>query len=535
MAKKKEKRSNPTRQEKHALDYAAAVQEAKQTLKHLDKKVFKSVNRGMQYDSVNRTNPNNIVYPLGKIPDNLLRLIEPRNPLVGGVITLRIQQMMEFVKISHDKDIPGWEFVLKDEKEQISGDKEKQKEFLENFLECGHREDYVGIETPDNFKNIATKYTRDRLLIDKITWENETDQSGKSVALWVLDGATIFPVLPGGFYGSPSQVGGLRGYSKIEDVISKLRVESTPPPEEIRFVQELLYNMGGGGVVAAFDDKDLIYDLSNELNDVRFYKQGLSVVEKANLAVTAFINSLTYNLTGLSKGSIPKVGISLGKDNSYTPEQLEDMQDEWAANFEGTDGQWNIPLLNGDAKVLNMFPSNRDMEYNEFMQFSGALVCSCMGADPAELGLRLNQAQNVLNDNQDAKQLFSKSRGLKDLLGGLADIVNKWLALSGYDFAKDFKFKFNGVETEDKSFEADLRTKNVKSVKTVNEIRKEMDLPSLGEKGDIILDPVYAQNVQMMQGMGEGGESEEEGFGGFSEDETDSLIDEALEKAVMLI
>jgi hypothetical protein len=226
----------------------------------------------------------------------------------------------------------------------------------------------------------------------------------------------------------------------------------------------------------------------------------------------------------------------MGKESGYTVEQLEDMQDEWVANFEAMDGQWNIPLLNGDAKVLNMLPTNRDMEYQKYMEFTGALTCSIMGADAAELGLRLNQAQQVLSENQDAKQQFSKNRGVRELLGGFAYIANKFLRTCGYDFAKDFIFRFNGLTTEDKDFEAELRAKNVKSVKTVDECRAEIDLPPLPNgEGAIILDPVFLQNKQGMAAQQQPGQEDENNFGGFSDAEFDDIADEAMAKAVMLI
>jgi hypothetical protein len=356
------------------------------------------------------------------------------------------------------------------------------------------------------------------------------------VALWVLDGATIAPVLPGGFYGSTSQIGtGISaGYSRLSEEIRKARLEAIPPMEEISYVQELIYGTSGGGIIAAFRETDLIYDLGNELNDIRVYKQGLSVTERANIAIVAFINSLSYNSSGLTRGAIPKIAIAMGKESSYTPEELEDAQDEWAANFQSVDGQWNIPLLNSDAKILNLMNNNRDMEYQKFLEFTGALTCSVMGVDSSELGLRLNQAQSVLSENQDAKQIFSKNRGLKELLGDFAFAVNRFLDVSGFPFAKNWKFHFNGLQTEDKGFEADLRKKAVETDTTINESRALRDEPPL-EHGDIILNPSYIQYITQKEQAAamadQGAEMEGEG-------EYDEMVDEAmsgLEKAIRII
>jgi hypothetical protein len=322
-----------------------------------------------------------------------------------------------------------------------------------------------------------------------------------------------------------------------------------PPIDEIAYIQELLYGTSGGGITAAFRESDLIYDLGNELNDIRLYKQGLSVVEKANLAVVAFINALTYNANGLSKGAIPKIAIAMGKESSYTQEQLEDAQDEWMANFQAMDGQWNIPLLNSDAKVLNLNNTNREMEYQKYLEFSGALICAVCGVDASEMGLRLAQAQNVMNDNQDAKQLFSKNRGMRELLGGFSYVANRFLKISGFPFAQDWKFKFNGLSTEDKSFEADLRKKNAETIMTVDEVRASIDLPPLPDgQGAVILNSVWMQNKQALdmaaQGGGEMGgddmdyEDDIENDTEEDDDDFDSMADEAmegLEKAVRII
>lgn len=532
------------------LDYVAAVENAKRAISGIDRKLWRSVPKGTTYDWVNNSNFNNIVYPRDKIPDRLLRMIEIKNGIVASVITLRIQQIIEFSNISHNKDIPGWEIVLKDPDATLNSKQKQQKEFLEKLFWHTKVSDYNGmVPHHGTIKDMMTKYVRDRILIDKVCWEIERNQKGEAIAIWVLDGATILPVLPGGFYGSTAQIGyGVSpGYNKLTDAIRLTKIANIPPVEEIQYVQELFFGSSGGGISAAFRTSDLIYDLSNEINDVRYYKQGLSVTEKANMAIVAFINALTFNSNGLSRGSIPKIALSMGKDSGYTQEQLEDAQDEWAANLAAMDGQWNIPLLNGDARVLNLFPNNREMEYQKYMEFTGALTCAIMGVDSAEIGLRLNQAQAVLSENQDAKQLFSKNRGTHEMLGGFLYIGNRLLEISGYDFANDFLFKFNGLNVTDKNYEADLKKKQVETYITVNELRA-MDDKEPDEYGDIICNPQYIQYrlameqqkqmQQSQQGGAEGGFPGGESGGESGGEDMNDTVDEVmsqLNKAIRLI
>lgn len=537
MSKKKKKQTSnlPQIQNKTGDLYKQAFEAGQSAVKKADRRIFDSVPKGVQYNWLQNVNFNNVVHPYDKIPDRLLRMVERRNPVVGAVTTLRIQQGTEYSHVSHDKDIPGWEFVLIDEKKTITKAQEKQKLFLENLLQNGKTEDYQAFQNcdePSTFRERMTMYMRDRLLIDKICWEVERNGKGETVALWTLDGATIFPVLPGGFYGSLSQIGvGVQGgFSKLSDKLREAKIEAIPPTEEIAYIQELLYGMTGGGITAAFRTTDLIYDIASDLNDIRYYKQGYSVTEKANIAVSAFINSISFNSNGLARGAIPKVAIAMGKESGYTQDQLEDLQDEWMANFEGVDGQWNIPLLNGDAKILNLMPNNRDMEYQKYMEFCGALICSIMGADPAEAGLRFNQAQNVLSENQDAKQVFSKNRGLNQLLGDFSYIVNRWLKISGYPFAKEFRFRFNGLTNADKGFEADLNKKKVETYMTVNELRKELGLKPLPD-GDLILNSIYFQakqaaSMDAQQGGDDGMGEADDGMGGFGGDDSEDVSDD---------
>jgi hypothetical protein len=130
------------------------------------------------------------------------------------------------------------------------------------------------------------------------------------------------------------------------------------------------------------------------------------------------------------------------------------------------------------------------------------------------------------------------------MLGGFAYIMNRFLKISGYEFAKDFVFCFNGLSTEDKNFEADLKKKKAETYMLVDEIRAESDLPPLpDDTGKVVLNSVWQQNKQaaemaaQQEEMGAEGEGEE-GFEGFSDDETDAMAEEAMagmEKAVKLI
>ena len=138
-----------------------AYQDAMEVFKRLDKRIKLSTPKGFQFDYLNNIEYNNIVYPRDKIPDRLLRLVEGRNSVVGSVITLRIQQGYEYSEITHDKDVPGWEFALKDKDATPTPEQEKQKLFLENFMtNLGIDNDPIEIFKRDSFKSLLTKFNK---------------------------------------------------------------------------------------------------------------------------------------------------------------------------------------------------------------------------------------------------------------------------------------------------------------------------------------------------------------------------------------
>ena len=84
--------------------YIDAFNAGRAAVKNADRQLMRSVPKGVQYNWLHNVQYNNVVYPIDKIPDRLLRLIERRNPVVGSIITLRIQQGIEYSHVSHDKD-----------------------------------------------------------------------------------------------------------------------------------------------------------------------------------------------------------------------------------------------------------------------------------------------------------------------------------------------------------------------------------------------------------------------------------------------
>lgn len=421
----------------------------------------------------------------------VLREIERKNPVVSAITNTRCRQMRPFAQKSKGDDVPGFRISLRDiEKKPTQAEKNEMQAVEKWFLFTG-RTDFEGWEErEDNLLDVMEKMARDYLIIDQIALEMRRDRKGKAVDFWCLDGATIYRTHRTGYRGSKNDFDP-RSYIVIDDELEQRLVAEKiiliPDPREIRYVQRIHDRL-----VAAYTRKDMIFDSMQKRSDIRFFGYGYPPLEQAMNACTAFLFSMAYNAEAFNSGTLPKIALAF-KDGNFSTEQLIALQDEWISNFRGVQGPWRIPMLNRDVNVIDLAKSPRDMEYMKYLEFMGSMICSVMGIDPMEIGMRWQFAQNVLNENSGSRLQFSKDRGLNDLLGAIAEVFNKVLMFMG--LAERYKFEFTGIEPEDMKTKSDLKTQEVKTKKTVNELRAEEDLKP-DPYGDIILDPTYLQYRQ---------------------------------------
>jgi hypothetical protein len=429
------------------------------------------------------------------IPDNKLRMCEERNPVISTIVNDRIRQERPFAKPSRDQEVPGFRIKMKNEEKNPSKDERKEMAWLEEwFLNTGRNDFPEAVEREDNLLDYMQKITREAYTIDKVAIELRRDQKGRLVDFWSVDGSTIKRVVPGGYRGSKSDFDP-RAVMMNDDFSNKLaaaKLENIPPLDEVRFVQEI-----DGRLCAAFRQQDLIFDFMNKRVDVRYAGYGYSCTEQAMNVLTAFLFAMAYNAQAFSSSTIPKVGLAF-ETGDYDVDALSDLQEQWMANFSGVQGAYRIPMLNGKVSILDFMKSNRDMEYQKYLEFTASLIGAIFGFDLMEAGLKFFSTTSALTENANGRQQFSKDRGLIDLLGFLANINNKILTLGGW--ADKYMFEYTGLEPQDKEFEQKSKSERVKTYMTVDEIRAEDDLPPLPDgQGKVILDSVWVQYQQMMQ------------------------------------
>lgn len=461
---------------------------------------------------------------LPSIPNHILRETERKNPVLGACTVLRLRQIRQFCMIAKDEDTPGFRIMLEDSEKKPTAIEKKEMQSISKWFTTTGRTDFDGWDDrEDSLHDVMSKMVREMMIIDQVAIEIRRDHKGDIVDFFVRDAATIRKVTEGGFLGEKGDINpasAMLAGDNYYDQLVRAKVQIIPEKKDIRYVQELQ-----GRYVAAFTRKDLIFSTFNKRADIQHSHYGYSLVEQSVAAITAFMYALAYNASQFNQGTMPKIALSFEEDQ-FSREELITLQDEWLANFQGLHGAWRIPILNGKVKVIDLLKSPRDMEFMKYMEFAGALICAVMGVDPAEIGLRFAQAQNVMTENSEAKLMFSKDRGLHDLLHGIEDVFNKIMRLAGW--SDKYVFKFAGISPQNKEVNSKLRKEAVETYKTVNEIRAEEDLSPI-EGGDILLSTVFMQK-QQPQGEEEGGGFEgEEDYGNFDTDFNEEFSDDEFE------
>lgn len=414
---------------------------------------------------------------------DILREIAQRTIPIGAIQNNRCMQLRPFSQPSYNDNDVGFRVKL-NSKEGIPDKQDKivMAEIEEFLLNCGN----IGIEGSDEREGLAEvldMLTRETMTIDQIAISLRRNRKGKMVDFWVLDAATIKRVLKGR--------------------------EKTFGDERIKFVQEI-----DGRILETFTPDDLIFTYMNRRTHIRRRGYGYSYLEMCIDMITAWLFGMAYNKEIFNSSSQPK-GILSFAGQQLEQEDLEELQRQWISMFRGVKGMWKTPILQHDAKWIQIAPNNRDMEFNEYIQMLSSWICAIHGIDAAELGMKLNQTGGVLNENKEAQLYYSKDRGLKDLLyfhgswmNNLINRVPEW---------KRYHAEFTGMEAKSQKGLLEVDQMQVKTYLTVNEKRKEKDLPPLPD-GDVILDPTYIQFVQAKQ-MEQQESQQEEGGSDFGDQE----------------
>lgn len=424
---------------------------------------------------------------------NTLYQMATKNSVVGAVINTRVNQVSSFTKPARfNKDKLGYEIRLKNPTAVPSDEQTKMMTAIETFIEnCGYKKD----NTRDDFDQFIRKVVRDSLTYDQLTFEVIPDRRGLPAEFLAVDAATI------------------RAASedfKYDPYMSETAPKSS---DEVKYVQVI-----DGTVVSWFTANELAFGIRNPRTSIYMQPYGFSELEQLITQITSHLYAEEYNSKFFSQGGTTKGIINLKQDPNgvMSNQQLESFKRQWRSQVTGMTGAWKTPVVqipNG-IEYINVSQSNREMEFEKWMNYLINIVCAVYQIDPAEVNFPNNggvagTGGGIFESSNESKLKNSKDKGLRPLLRFIESLINKYIVSR---FSEEFVFNFTGIDEKSEDEEADFDAKTVKVYRTVNEIRADHGKEPL-PNGDIILDPSYLnyiqqkeaaeQQAQMMNGAGE--------------------------------
>lgn len=397
----------------------------------------------------------------------MLRAMTWRVPIISAIIQQRLHQISAFCTPQEDRYAMGYKVRLRDRKAKASRGSEKFVEEMHRVIQTTGVCDEPGER--DDFEAFLRKIMWDSLVFDAACFEVVPDVKDRPSQWYAVDASTIM-------------IADSSAYRPKED-----------DKEAARFVQ--VYD---NTPIAVYERGQMVMGIRNPRTDIRLFGYGTSELELLISTVTAILWAWNYNSNFFNQGTVSKGLLNL--KGTINRKQLRAFRRHWYQSLSGVENAWRTPILNANEGVEwhNMQNSNRDMEYSAWMDFLIKVACAMYSMDPMELGFQYgtgDRARPMFEGANKSRLVESRDRGLKPLLRFTQSMMNRQIL---WKIDEDFVFEFAGLNARTPEEDAKLSKERVSTTFTVNEIREERgDKPIEG--GDIILNPVYIQGIQMKQ------------------------------------
>lgn len=440
-----------------------------------------------------------------------LRQMSVSNTVVASILNLRTHQVSAFCRPQQGKYDKGYRIIQRDRRDKrkaMSPAEQGEAEQIERFLET------TGILLPgekacdrDSFRAFNKKAVRDVLTYDQWCWEKQRDRLGRPSRFVALPSETIRPAVSDIEHMDPAE---------LRSRVSHVQVyENT--------------------VIAEFATDDVAWCIMNPRSDLRTNSFGFSPIEQIVRLVTAWLFGFEYNTKFFTQGSAIKGLLNI--KGAIPDRQMRAFRRMWYTMISGVSNAWKTPILNAEEiQWHSMHSTNREMEYGQWMDWLTKLICAVYGVDPVEINFifgNSGQTSSLSQSRPNAEEVTeSKDKGLLPLLTHIEDCINSHMI---WELNPEFEFSFTGYDAKAEATERTARLEEVKALKTLDEVRAEMDEEPMPEGlGEIILDPVYIQWLQMKQqeeqgmapgmappGASGGAPAPMPGEGGFEDTESD--------------
>ena len=424
---------------------------------------------------------------------DILKRVPHQLSIVAAILQVRCNQVAAFSVPYRNSKSVGYQIKHKNPGKLTSKGEREFIQDLEKFIyKCGHDDPNPHSNVPrDDFETFLKKLVRDSLMYDQTTFEVVPRVDDQPYEFLAVDASTIRIAAP--HVGNSPLLGGYSSSSTVQPY-KTLRVDNGDINSTPAYVQVV-----NGQIENVYSRDELAFGIRNPRSDIHIQGYGLGELEMLISIITAHLYAEEYNRRFFMQGSAPK-GILNFKGEAMTPDQLEAFRREWRAQLEGVENAWRTPVLQAEQGLewIDLHPSNRDMEYGQWLEYLIKVCTAVFLIDPAELNFDLHggvQQTPLFESSQEWKLKASRDRGLKPLLRFLAKMINDHI-ISKID--DHFVFDFVGLDELTEQEKHELRKEQVSSYMSLNEIRRAEDLPDV-KYGDMILNPAYIQAMQAIQ------------------------------------
>lgn len=385
------------------------------------------------------------VRPIYRIPLEDLRNISYASSLIGAIHQIMADDVSMYAKIGED---PGFEYKLK--QKDISASDIQRKE----MAEFANRVFLMGDKSQSDWRErerlgeVLEMATRDTLAIDAVAYLRTYNRAGEICDVRYLDPATIFRVDP------------RKGYKGDKNITHVQMVHNT--------------------VTETYEAGRIVYRHKNNLSDIRMRGFGYSPIESCLVEIMSLLFTIKHNADRFNSRNPPKAIIS--SKNAIPKSDQERIELIWENAFFGPREGFKIPMMfgAGEIQVHNLDVSD-DFEFDKMLQMVSSFIIARHGIDPAQLGLRLNQSQSLAEPSMDGRQHFSRDRAHGSIMSFHQDCLNEVFDPSD---ESPIALSFIGVKTEQEDKKADLEDKQFKVSRSLDEIRKANDLPTMKEEAE---------------------------------------------------
>lgn len=404
-----------------------------------------------------------------------------RTPIIKTIIGTRVDQVAGFAEPSNDDQEKGWKIRKKkslfNKEKQITKEEEKKIAYITKFVQEGGKSENKW--DFDSIEEYIRSLTLDSLTFDQMCMECANNQAGKLVQFYPVDGATVRLV----DQSNPEFI--QKNYQKINGYF----------PKYVQVWREQVFT--------AYYPWEMTFGVRNKTTDISTNGYGISELEDMVSIVTWLLFGMQYNGNFFSQGSNPKGFFTV--KGKMAPNTISDFKQMWRNTITGVQNSHKVPVIGGeDVNWVNMQTSNKDMEFNQWLEFLIVIGCSTFKIDPTECGFNLQKGSTVFGqDGQKERLKHSQSKGLIPILKLIQRIFTKYVVERLDD---DYEFVFTGIEIEDQKLAVDIDKAKIEAgVMSLEDGFKKYSGREFNPEKDTILNSVYTQQMQMKQFGGDFG------------------------------